>query len=116
MKKIALGLLLLSICTLSCAGFVTGNELQRLGRAHERWNDQNTSYADIVDGSRFISYIVGVVDSLENWGIFCLPNSVTAGQLAAVVMKSLKENPESWNQPGDVLVAKSLQIAFPCKK
>ncbi|MFG6660064.1 Rap1a/Tai family immunity protein [Sulfitobacter sp. 915] len=44
----------------------------------------------------------------------CTGNGVTFGQMRDVVIKGLRENPETRNEPASVLVHRYLAEAFPC--
>lgn len=66
-------------------------------------------------------YVMGVVDAhailspVLKQSVFCEPNSATAGQLTAVVMKYLNNNPEKRHLAASRIVMVSLLEAFPCK-
>lgn len=69
----------------------------------------------IVAASNFQQYVVGFHDAGDN-RLFCTPQSVTVGQLQAVVEKYLRANPEQWHERASVAVTAALASAFPCKK
>jgi len=48
--------------------------------------------------------------------LICLPNNVTRGQAARVVLKYLKNNPETLHYLASYQTLVALQKAFPCKK
>jgi len=67
-------------------------------------------------------YIEGVMDAsgtLQNWkGFkpnFCIPNGVTLGQVQAIVVKFLKENPELRHHTASGAVLNALFDAFPAE-
>ena len=45
---------------------------------------------------------------------WCLPNEFKLGQATAITDKWLKAHPETWHLPASLLVARSMQDAFPC--
>jgi hypothetical protein len=63
----------------------------------------------------FLGYVAGIADSFRGSGL-CLPSDATYGQLAAITLKYLRNNPEEWNKDGSGLVYESLSAVFPCKK
>ena len=53
-------------------------------------------------------------EQLQRW---CIPdNSVSVGQVQAIVMKHTRAAPEKWHFPASLLVAQALIEAFPCPK
>jgi hypothetical protein len=48
--------------------------------------------------------------------LFSIPDSVTNGQIFAVVGKYLDSHPEEWNKDADRLVVEALQAVWPYKK
>lgn len=69
---------------------------------------------DVADSYRVYGYISGVVDSMKNIGIFCVPKSVPLGQISAIVEKYVRANPESWGQGAEELVFQALHPVYPC--
>lgn len=66
-------------------------------------------------------YIVGAVDAfgtvseiLGGGRLFCVPPGVVSGQLADVLRRHMRENPETRHHAASVLVIRSLREAFPC--
>jgi hypothetical protein len=104
MKKLLLALLLFSAS--AQAAFIDGNKLLEYAREEER---SGTS------SGMLLGYIAGVHDAFDNTAI-CTPSNATLGQLKAVVVKFLKENPEVWAKNGDNVIFLALGRAFPCKK
>jgi len=45
----------------------------------------------------------------------CIPDGVSPGQLARIVVKWLREQPESLHEPRSVLTLKAFTDAFPCQ-
>jgi len=84
------------------------------------FNDGNKLLADMDDGSNTskmyaLGYVAGVVDSL-NQVVFCMPSTVTVGQVNDMVRNYIRNTPAERHLPGDVIIAKAFGIAFPCKK
>ena len=84
------------------------------------FNDGNKLLADMNEGSSTkrmyaLGYVAGVVDSMNRF-MFCLPSSVTIGQLTDMIHNYLRNTPSERHQPADVIIAKAFGIAFPCKK
>lgn len=44
----------------------------------------------------------------------CDPETVTRGQQFEVVMKYIRNNPQSWHRPSVILIHRALMDAFPC--
>lgn len=95
--------------------FMDGNKLMQLALADERSDSANATNKDYMDSAKYIGYVKGAFDARMS-EFPCVPNSFIAGQLVAVFTKYLKENPALWNLPGDFLVSRAVQKAFPCKK
>jgi len=86
-----------------------------------------TSYAAIVSGNSLVQYcekgdagfedgfcygyMVGVYEKMVDV-IICPPNGVTVNQIASIVMKYLKENPEDLHLSAISLVSLALAEAF----
>ena len=98
-------------CLCAHAGFDTGNRLYEDCRSG---NYFNRGYCG--------GYVTGIVDTLEalqSRGILpptalCVPEEVTKGQLADVVLKYLEQNPERRHLEAGSLVPEALNRAFPC--
>ena len=104
MKKIILGLLFLSFS--AQAAFIDGNKLLEYAREEERSGNSS---------GMLLGYIAGVHDAFDS-SVICTPSNATLGQLKAIVVKFLKENPEVWAKTGDNVIFTALSRAFPCKK
>jgi hypothetical protein len=104
MKKILFGLLLLSCST--HAAYIDGNKLLEYAREEERTGNSS---------GMLLGYIAGAHDALST-SVVCTPQNATLGQLKAIVIKYLKENPETWSKDGDSVVYLALSRTFPCKK
>jgi hypothetical protein len=100
---VVLGWLLFSLPTLA-APFFTGNTLKDYCDA-----GQGTGRSGLC-----IGFIVGVHDSTEYSGQFCIPASVQAEQLIDVVKIFLEQNPQLRHLNATGAVVGSLSAAFPC--
>jgi hypothetical protein len=86
------------------AQFINGNRLyERLtGSSHG-----NTMWA--------IGYITGVADAY-NGELFCVPQTVTVGQIKDITEQLLVARPQDRHLPADILIMFALVDVFPCKK
>jgi hypothetical protein len=85
-----------------------------------------------VDGNRLMAicatkdlgecdaYLGGVADAIEAQGRAkaeaCIPTAVTGQQLRDVVLKYLRDNPQSRQMHGGALTIKAFSAAFPCHR
>lgn len=104
MKKFLLALLFFSFS--AQAAFIDGNKLLEYIREEERSGNSS---------GMLLGYIAGVHDAFDT-SVICTPSNATLGQLKAIVIKFLKENPEVWSKNGDNVIYIALGKAFPCKK
>ncbi len=88
------------------AEFYSGNKLKDF---LEKWESSSPG----LDGAIGAGYVAGVYDSRVSVN-FCPPSGVTLGQLTAMVLKRLKENPDKLHLSGDVHVILALRSAWPC--
>jgi hypothetical protein len=68
-----------------------------------------------------LGYVMGVSDALnlstfKQNNIFCSPTSVSAHQELAVVIKYLRDHPDTWHYSGASDIGVALAMAFPCKE
>ena len=63
----------------------------------------------------FRGYVSGISDAYDEI-LFNSPLDSKSGQLYAIIVKYLNENPEKWNEPARNLVINALQKAFPLTK
>ena len=99
------------VTTNAATVFYTGNDLAGLMREFDKGVQGESSAVDWVMARDFSAYIVGVYDATRN--NYTVNSNVTKGQIVLVVSKYIKDNPEKWNQPADVLIKEALKIAFP---
>jgi hypothetical protein len=92
--------------------FVTGNELAGWMRGYDIQKRGDCREVECRGYAvSFLMYVVGVCDS--SFVEYSMPVGITRDQLAEVVSKYLKENPERWSNPATFLVDKALRKAFP---
>jgi hypothetical protein len=82
--------------------FIDGNKL-----LNEMDNNSGRMYS--------LGYVVGVVDSL-NQVVFCLPPTVTAGQIKDMIHNYLRNTPAERHLPASVIIANAFIGGFPCSK
>ena len=109
--------MLLTVLTVMLVGgakaeFQTGNAL------FEACDPQSRQYP------LCLGYVEGITDVLgtlhDTGGDFlgwraCIPENMSAGQAADVVMKRLREDPEQRHLGAATVVASALALAFPCR-
>ena len=63
-------------------------------------------------------YVMGVSDALiaVKPNLFCVPPGITVDQERAVVVKYLRDHPETWHYSASSEVGVALKKAFPCKE
>ena len=79
----------------------------------------NKLYDECTSGSLFCSvYVIGVSDALiaVKPNLFCAPLGITVDQEVAVVVKYLRDHPETWHYSASSEVGVALKKAFPCKE
>jgi hypothetical protein len=106
-------LTLLSLLGASTALATSGHELRKWMGESEKYV-AHTPGANAYQAGVYDGYIGGVADSLAK--LICPRSDVTRGQMIDVVSRYLKENPEELELDADLIVAKALVKAFPCKK
>jgi hypothetical protein len=88
----------------SGSGFLTGNKL------YEECNSQDLSLC--------LGYVMGVSDGLNGTkpNFFCAPLGIKASQELAVVVKYLRDHPETWHYSAWTEIGVALNMAFPCNE
>ena len=88
----------------SSSSYMTGNKL------YEECNSQ--------DYSLCLGYVMGVSDALNATkpNFFCAPPNIKATQELAVVVKYLRDHPETWHYSAWTDIGVALALAFPCKE
>jgi hypothetical protein len=114
MKRVIAGLLLTIWAQAGWCDYDSGNDLLQKCRDEHESSRQLQMYC--------LGYVASAIDSHSAWTHWgdlttqiCLPNGVSRGQLAQVVVKHLKERPEALHQGGGGLVLNALMLAFPCE-
>ena len=101
-KMKRLSVLLVALSFNAQAEFKDGNDLL---------NNMNSIHVE--DRMVALGYVMGVAD--VGWGfVFCAPGNVQAGQLRDMVKNYLTNTPAERNLTADVLVSKTLRLAWPC--
>lgn len=97
--------------------FYTGSELLEYCRVANE-----PDFSDVVQAGKCHGWIRGASDmhnilfALNGFEPqFCFPEGVTAGQMIAVVVKYLEENPAQLRRPAGPLTLNALVEAFPCE-
>ena len=113
--KHLLAIVALMVAHSAMAGWYTGAQLNALAESYTKTMESKEgmpilSYTEM---GLFSGYVTGYTDGNS---LLCIPAGVTRGQLLAIVAKYLKNNPEIWNLPSEVLIFNSLIHTFPCKK
>ena len=82
------------------------------GTATSRDVDNATVCGSYLSGVKDMNYFVQAID--PNSINFCLPEKASLNQLSAIVVKHLRENPNSWGEAAVLTVVKSFKEAFIC--
>jgi hypothetical protein len=107
MKKLILATCLTALSLAANAQqlhFASGNKLL---------NDMNSS--SVSDRMYALGYVAGAADTM-NGIVFCLPPSVTVGQVNDMVKNYLTNAPQDRHFSADSIIAKVFGAAFPCPK
>ena len=86
------------------AQFISGNSLYERIISN---NHGNTMWS--------MGYVTGVSDAY-NGDLFCVPQTVTVGQLTDMTRRTLESRPQDRHLPADILIMLALVDVFPCKK
>jgi hypothetical protein len=94
----------------------TGNGLLARADADER-NRQGRGFgSDAINGGTFQGFVAGVAWTLDDIDhLTCLPATAILGQIGAVVVQYLRQNPAQLHRASQVLVREALRQAFPCR-
>lgn len=97
-----------------------GNEL--LGQCQQYVKAADKEAYSQIDAASCTGFIQGVAntvlffdESIKKEDKFCIPDSVTNGQLGRIVVKFLQDHPKMLNEPRVSLVWLALNDAYPCK-
>ncbi len=89
--------------------FYSGNDLVELIKA-----DAGPSGAAYDKAEKYLAYIIGVYDATSY--AYNAPQSLTKGQVMAIVTGYLMQHSEQWSDPASLLVIRALKEAFPKKE
>lgn len=111
---------LVALCLLFSSktmAFTEGHYLADASRAFSRWEpDPDRNRQDAVMAMFFMAYVSSAMDMMRAMSMTCIyGGSTTQGQIAAVVAKYIKDNPEMWSKEAIVIVSQALRPVFPCK-
>ena len=114
---LALCVLSFSVAAQSAPPLTTGNGLLSLAEAYERAVQGRGSGNDGLFGGQFQGFVAGVAWTLDDLdSLACVPDTATVGQIGAVVLQYLRQNPAQLHRASWVLAREALQKAFPCRR
>lgn len=99
----------------------TGNDLlPSCSLAVDAADNKGLSTPQLMEAGNCLTYIEGFLDgyalgAVGGSPIACLPEDVTVGQVARIVVKWMKDHPEKLNDAAPVCVLAALYNSFPCK-
>ena len=96
----------------SSAQIIDGNKLVADMQEFEKTENHDPA-ANYQQAYFFIGYVTGVYDSSDD--IYFYPAKPTISQICSIVSKYLKDNPDKWSGPADLIVIDALRKAFPKK-
>ncbi len=105
-------ILLLFLCGNLFAGGISGNVLLKGMKEYKRETAGNKD-ANHYESIFFQSYAIGVMDGLHGNKI-CPPKNTNLGQLLAMSVKYIVNNPEQWHKSAFFLISEPLIKTFPC--
>jgi hypothetical protein len=111
-----IGILLFAQQSLAVTVYMKGIDLQRISEADEKITSGKINIETASDSSEFMGYVIGFFDAAIVFGALCPQMEATRGQLMAIVIKYIKNNPERWNKAGADLVIDALMPVFSCKQ
>lgn len=113
---LALGVMSSVVAAQSHPPIFTGNGLLSRAEASERTADGRSFGTDAQMGSQWLGFIAGVAWTLQDIDPkTCLPEGATTGQVSAVVLQYLRQNPAQLHRNSHILVREALRKAFPCR-
>ncbi len=100
----------------------TGNDLLRMCANASKIG--NLSGKDVDEATYCLGYVLGLSQGLEigqriagdTQTVACAPRAATAGQLALVIEKWLRENPTRLHESAVILASSALRDSFPCPR
>lgn len=119
-------LALAAVCSGYAQDSVTGTTLQErcrtINQDHESLTQRQQN--DLIS---CLGYIRGTLDTIETWRNIeprtadvmvrntCVPNEVSAGQAAKIIIKYLDAHPENLHFDGPVIITLIMRETYPCK-
>jgi hypothetical protein len=85
--------------------FKTGNEIKTMLEARSP-----------LDNIEALGYVTGVADGVMQVGLVCAPPQVTTGQIQAVALKYMRDNPDILHMPSYGIIGRALIDTWPCKR
>ncbi len=70
--------------------------------------------ADYTFGLGFVRGTIEGAD-MDSPGLYCIPGSVTLGQVGAVVLKYINDTPKDWDKPATYNILVAVIFTWPCK-
>jgi hypothetical protein len=120
MRTLSIGILALLTwpCVAHAGAFQSGNQLYEKCAASERDPNYSQKFASC---QGFVMAVLDTVDAVGSVttalkGTYCVPDSVTTGQLVAVVTRFFEARPEQRHLSAASLVIVAIQQGFPCTK
>lgn len=121
------GMMVVALTGMLASGVATadrkydGNELLGQCQQYIKLADSEPNY-DRIDVGMCAGFVEGVnsmvyfySDELKKEDKYCMPGSVTNGQMVRILVKYLKDNPKLLNKSNTVLVWSAFKDAYPCK-
>ena len=78
-------------------------EFEKAERKDPGANDQQAFF--------YMGYVTGVYDLSDDF--YYYPGKSTIKEICSIVAKYLKDNPDKWGLPADLLITEALKRAFP---
>jgi len=122
MMRMLLGVVLLSVSSVSFGAFISGHELLAYSIECEKHFAEKNSEAYIRSCGLGQSYIMGVFDTAHalnaRWLFekrFCKPDGLERHELLAIVRKYMHDHPEQMKFAAAGIVYDALTQAYPCE-
>jgi Rap1a immunity proteins len=109
LNLVAVVLMLVSMDPAAGGFFLTGNALK------SKLEKVESNYFADGDATLALGYVMGVSDVYSAVGFICSSNYVTSGQVAAVVLKYMREHPEQLDISAEAIIFEASKETWPCK-
>lgn len=115
MKKLFALMIALLACQQALA-LTDGHRFAEMSRSFSLWEaDPVGNDREMHSAMFFMGYVAAVSDLQVVLGRVCYKDQpVTRGQVAAIVAKYIRENPQDWSSPALPTAGKAIVQAFPC--